>query len=1453
MIGDISAELGASRNLQFLTKTVGVVSAAEFLVELVSDEDGILVNGVKFAFGTAVTNQIAEFITTGIMAGLAGGPAGVAIPIGTLIGGVAAAVVWSSIEGPVSDVIDAIAGTQDVQLVYSENGVVRAGVMYDNLDDAETPQALSDLSNYKDQHGGGVVEIFTNNVLTDTYSVIAGNAAAKIAAAMSVSVEEFYSWDWASDKDDDQTSNATQLSLRNTEASEGQLSFVNMGGSIALNVWNATGSEYEKLTVPIDRIGFGAAPSNPSEGPIIIIGTDGVDVLSAGAKTAYIFGGGGDGDILNGGSGDDRLFANSLQPKIGEQGINTLDGKGGNDLLFGGGGVDIAKGGDGNDIVVGFTGNDTVSGGSGADLLHGDDFSSGGKLDGNDRLSGGADQDQVFGEAGDDTLAGGDVTDFYNISLREHHSEWNDGAKDVLNGGFGNDRYLISHENDYSYSGSLSASLDIIDIIDEASGDGFGEIMIQNHKVTQMAGGQTVETTDAIAVAGTYEAVLTDGDGTYYSNTSWTTADLATTQWITQILVSTILDEYGHPYVFLLPDYPDGGAPYAAIKGFTQGDFGINLDGYTSPSQGTPADDTVHGPDTLNESLTLVAADSLVSSNPDSNERLHVGAGNDIVYGRGGQDEIQGEEGNDVLYGNEGDDRLTGGVGNDTYGYARGDGNDTIVETTEYSGSLDKLVFSDIGPSEISLRQKGNDLIIEIAESSPGAGDDGSILIKSSVADDREHGIESIEFAGGTTWTMQDIIAHISLVEAEGIMGTSGIDVLEGTMGDDLITGLEGDDSLSGSFGDDVYAYASGQGGDVINDGVNMSNEIDVLRLTNLTATDVTVARDGEDLTVTINTTGEVITVQKQFQSNGYWGIEKIEFSDGTFWDRETILETGTVGNDVDFQGMDGNDTLQGNDADEVYRGGHGDDTLIGDRGSDAYVYSDGDGNDVIHEDSWANDVDTLQFTNINADDISAAHVGNDLKITVLGTGDMITVTNQWYTTWGDFGLEKIQFADGTSWDRDAIMALEAQPIIGTPGNDTIEGTSEDDIITGGLGNDTIKGRFGSDAYIYASGDGNDYFDDEGSDTDAVDSLRLLNLNAADISASREGLALVLTILSTNATITIDSQYSSQYDYYGFEKVEFADGSSWDRDFLMELGRIESIAGTAGSDTLTGIWYNETLTGGLGDDTIAGGYGSDTYIYSLGDGTDVIDDDSYSSIDNDVLRLDGLNAADISAVRSGEDLKITILSTGAVITVEEQYYSSSQTYGLERIEFADGSNWSRADLNNVSEPGQILVGTTDVDFLTGASGADMLDGKERDDWLDGKSGSDIYIYAAGDGNDNITDREDDRFTDVDTLRFSDLNASDISLTHSASDLEIRILATNEIITVWQQFSGQSDYAGLERIEFADGTSWDRSVLLAAPTGPIIGTDGNDTLYGTSGADVFVGGRGNDYLLVLQLH
>src|SRR2546429_603349 len=91
-----------------------------------------------------------------------------------------------------------------------------------------------------------------------------------------------------------------------------------------------------------------------------------------------------------------------------------------------------------------------------------------------------------------------------------------------------------------------------------------------------------------------------------------------------------------------------------------------------------------------------------------------------------GNDTIAGFNANDTIQAGAGNDTLSGGGGNDTYIWARGDGNDTVSETTN-GGTLDRVTLQGVLPGAVTMSRIGNDLIVTIAESAPGAGDGGSV------------------------------------------------------------------------------------------------------------------------------------------------------------------------------------------------------------------------------------------------------------------------------------------------------------------------------------------------------------------------------------------------------------------------------------------------------------------------------------------------------------------------------------------------------------------------------------------------------------------------------------------------------------------------------------------------------------------------------------------------------
>jgi Ca2+-binding RTX toxin-like protein len=165
---------------------------------------------------------------------------------------------------------------------------------------------------------------------------------------------------------------------------------------------------------------------------------------------------------------------------------------------------------------------------------------------------------------------------------------------------------------------------------------------------------------------------------------------------------------------------------------------------------------------------------------------------------------------------------------------------------------------------------------------------------------------------------------------------------------------------------------------------------------------DTLIGGDGNDVYV-VDAVGDVIselgtgtdTVRSSFSS---WSLGA---------NLENLVYTGTavftgVGNNL------ANVITGGANNDNLYGAG-GNDSLIGGLGNDTYQFGRGEGVDIINEnDSTAGNSDTLVFlSGVNVDQLWFEHVGDDLKISVLGTQDSMTITN-WYVN-GNYQVEQFR------------------------------------------------------------------------------------------------------------------------------------------------------------------------------------------------------------------------------------------------------------------------------------------------------------------------------------------------------------------------------------------------------------------------------------------------------------
>ena len=788
--------------------------------------------------------------------------------------------------------------------------------------------------------------------------------------------------------------------------------------------------------------------------------------------------------------------------------------------------------------------------------------------------------------------------------------------------------------------------------------------------------------------------------------------------------------------------------------------------------------------------------------------------------GTDGDDYLTGDPEGNVLVGGRGNDRLQGGFGNDTYLFERGDGQDIIEE---WGGAVDTLRFgAGIGAGDIVLVRSGSDLVLSLA------GSEDRVTLRDWAYGGSSR-VEQVAFADGTVWDAAALAARFALLP---VLGTPGDDYLNGDDGANTLIGGAGNDALRGGAGTDTYVFERGDGQDSIEE---YGYDADTIRFgAGIDAGDIVLSRSGNDLVFSVAGSDDRITV-RNWAYGDYYRVEQVVFADGTAWDAAALASMVSA---IPVIGTDGDDYLSGDSSANVFDGGAGNDTLQGGFGGDTYLFERGDGQDNIEE--YGYDTDTIRFgAGIAAADIVVSREGADVVFAVAGSDDRVTVRNWRYGDW--YRIEQVAFADGTVWDTAALAAMVAAlPLVGTDGDDVLDGDDSGDTFDGGAGNDTLRGGYGGDTYLFERGDGQDSIEEGGYGDGNADTIRFgAGIGAGDIVLSRSGNDLVLSIAGSDDRITVrDWRYG---DYHRIEQVAFADGTVWDAAALADMVAAIPVVGTDGDDVLAGDEYANTIDGGAGNDTLQGGSGGDTYLFERGDGQDSIEESGY---DVDTIRFGaGIGAGDIVLSRSGGDLVLAIAGSADRITVRNWRYGDY--YRIEEVAFADGTVWDTAALAAMVAA-LPFVGTDGNDFLSGDDGANTFDGGAGDDTLWGGWGGDTYLFERGDGQDSISE-SGYGYGDVDTLRFgAGITAADIVVSREGSSLVFAVAGTDDRVTVSNWRDG--DWYRIEQVAFADGTVWDAAALAAMVAAlPVLGTDGDDYLVGDEYANTVDGGAGNDTL------
>ncbi len=1058
---------------------------------------------------------------------------------------------------------------------------------------------------------------------------------------------------------------------------------------------------------------------------------------------------------LYGGDGADWIWSGS--------GNDALFGGNQDDTLFGGNGNDTIYGGDGDDLIEGGAGADTLFGGPGADTLSyslsdaavavtlgggrsgghaqgdvvGSDFEHLAGSAFNDTLAGDWQANRLFGNAGNDTIFG-------------------EGANDTIFGGDGNDTLFGGNNNDTIYGGAGVDTIEGGADADTLYGGGDGDWI-------SYAGSSAVTVDRRVAgQSGSHAA----GDQNYgFQNVIGSAGNDTLTG---DAQDNTILGGNG-------VDTIEGGGGADSLVGGGNGDWlsyagspaGVDV----SLLRGTGLGGDAEGDAFSGFRNVLGSAHDDVLTGDNDNNTIYGGAGVDTIEGLGGSDSLVGGGNGDWLSYLNSDAGVTINLqtGAASGGHASGDRfsgfanilgsafNDTLtgdgavntlyggagVDTIEGRGGADSLVGGGDGDW--------------LSYASSGSGVNVSLLTGSGSGGDAQ---------GDTFSGFQNIIGSNS---DDTLTGDANANTIYGGSGNDTIEGRGGADSMVGGGQNDWLSYA--------------------------------------------NATGAVAA----------------SLLSGTGWLGEADGDTFT--GFVNLLGSAHDDLLIGNATTNTIYGGDGNDTIEGGASGD-WLYGGGNGSD------WVSYQGSPQGVSINlavSEQSSPGHAGGDRLFgfaNVLGTAfsDTLFGNADANTLVGGAGVDTIE--GGLGDDRmfgggdgdwlsynSAGAAVQASlrtgtatggagndlfegfaHVLGSAGNDFLEGDDGHNSLVGQNGNDTLVAGGGRDT-LYG-GEGDDLLV-LGGDAEAL----IVPVTGWDGESGSPGIGVAVPddavrftdlAFGGNGTDTLDLSRTG-----GATHSVYAPPNQNINNFLLGVEVI--VAGAAADvinltfhDGVTRAAYaaNVTIEGGAGADVIFSGSGHDLIV--------------------------GGSRAGATAGEAGD----TLYGGGGADTI----------YGDDMADLTYGGN-------------DLLYGGSGNDTVFGGAGDDTLYGGDGVDSLFGGAGNDfLYDYSGGH---MYGGQGDDLLVMMSTSGGAfDVNGGG----DEAGDGDDRVFVGGNYGVVTSTLGLGNDLfisnnvdSGSGQVDRVFGGAGDDVISSWFGSDTLYGGDGNDALWGGAGTDTIYGGPGTDYL------
>lgn len=803
----------------------------------------------------------------------------------------------------------------------------------------------------------------------------------------------------------------------------------------------------------------------------VIIGTEGADTLIADpAYGAIVYAQGGDDDI-NGTDNSDLIY--------GEDGNDTLIGHGSDDLLYGGTGNDIYVYdlNDGIDTIIDTDGSDILQFGdaiTAADLIA--------RRDGDSIVIGVLEAGKTFAELSNKII----IEDWYKTANRIESIVFADasslaaidlvalmgstqddeiigldgdntfeglGGDDILRGKNFNDTYII---------GFNEGNDTIIDSYGQDRLVFKADVLAPDVKVQWKQGTDDI----AISITGS-DDIITVQD--WYENGRIETFEFNDgTVWTYTQIIDAMATQYDDVYLGVDADN--------AI-------YSLGGDDIISTFSGNDLIDGGEGHDVLESGS---GDDTLIGSAGD--DFMAGGIGNDTyVYNlNDGQDYITDLNGIDTL-------SFTDGITKEMLRFKLDEHSNNLLVAVAADATAE--VDFDIHAQTILIEDwfSANHRIETISFANGESLDvDAFMQLVQTSGDD----VAKALVEGSTLHTLEGNDTLLGNDGKDILNAGAGDDIIYAGKGDDILDAGTGLDFSNGQAGNDTYIFGRGYGKDSVQDHAQASYQTygyitdpttsqsywgvktayrtvngaeDTIEFTgDVVTSDIVVRVSGENLLVGLLEAGksfeELSDVLEIINfSDANQKIENFRFSDGTVLSvndmlgyiftegNDTVTFDGNAAHDVYTKagndivnfgngsdivhGESGDDTLSASGGNDTLDGGLGNDILNGGTGNDSYIYTLGDGNDLITD---TGGVDTLVLNGISLlKNIGFNFDGNDLILSMedaaeLRLANWLTLSNR---------IENIQTQAGETLDISSLLT----PVV----EDYLVNMSEDNLSTG--------------------------------------------------------------------------------------------------------------------------------------------------------------------------------------------------------------------------------------------------------------------------------------------------------------------------------------------------------------------------------------------------------------------